>query len=98
MKVIFVLVSLLGLSACVVETPKVEVVAKKAIGHPSLENYNQIKGGMTVAEVEELLGKGSDFVLEDVKTWDSGTSWDSKRMTIYVTFQNGCVQAKAFAD
>ena len=73
-------------------------------GKINMDNYNKISNGMTVEEVEQILGEGesnasSNFDLgeyggtisSEVMTWQSGTK------VITITFTNGRVEFKAQA-
>ena len=61
------------------------------------ENHDQLKGGMTIAEVESLLGQGQ----EEKPPSGSGPtakamSWRSGNFTINVEFRDGKLHAQGF--
>ena len=73
-------------------------------GKINMDNYNKISNGMTVEEVEQILGEGEsnastnvDYgeyggaVSAEVMTWQSGTK------VITISFTNGRVETKAQA-
>ena len=72
------------------------------VGKVNKENYNKISTGMTLSEVEAVLGKGQSLGSSTVDMGDFGgkvnseiISWQDGKKVISVSFLNGKVQAKA---
>ncbi len=62
----------------------------------SRENYDKIKSGMTVEDVEQILGKGTR--LEDGNTMGGAMyEWTNGKKKITVTFQKGKVERRTSA-
>lgn len=68
-------------------------------GSPSEKNYQKIKVGMTVNEVESILGKADNSIGQDT-SGEMQQMWDvpgSKKM-IAVIFKNGKATMKLFHE
>lgn len=68
----------------------------------SIDNYNRIYNGMSISEVESILGKGksqasSSFDLGEFggKMTTEVMTWQSGMKVISITFSNGKVEGKA---
>jgi hypothetical protein len=68
----------------------------------SKENYEKISNGMTVSQVEAILGKGESQASSNVDLGDYGgnissevITWQDGMDVITITFSNGQVLAKA---
>ena len=71
-------------------------------GKINKENYDKISNGMSVSQVEKILGKGESQASSNVDLGEYGgnvssevITWQSGTNVISITFSNGQVLAKA---
>ncbi len=71
-------------------------------GNLNKDNYEKISNGMSVSEVESILGKGESQASSNVDLGEYGgnissevMTWQSGTKVISITFSNGKVMAKA---
>jgi hypothetical protein len=71
-------------------------------GKINKDNYNKISNGMTVSQVESILGKGESQASSNVDLGEYGgnvssevITWQHGMNVISITFSNGTVMAKA---
>lgn len=70
-------------------------------GKINKDNYNKITNGMTISQVESILGKGESLASSDVNLGDYGgkissevITWEDGTNIISITFSNGEVMSK----
>jgi hypothetical protein len=81
-----------GVAAAKSNKPIVNDPPQKAWTPVTRENYNKIKNGMTVQQVQEILGFGK----EDSRSGPFLTlSWQHANTIVVITFQDGQVTAKS---
>jgi hypothetical protein len=80
----------------------VSVFLVSCSGHLNKDNYEKITNGMSVSQVESILGKGESQASSDVDLGEYGghissevMTWQSGMKVITITFSNGKVMAKA---
>jgi hypothetical protein len=67
-------------------------------GSVSQENYDKVQNGMTMDEVQSILGKPSESSSVDVAGMSGTTAvWEGKEGTISIQLANGKVRAKQFS-
>ena len=71
-------------------------------GNLNKDNYEKISNGMSVSQVESILGKGESQASSNVDLGEYGgnissevMTWQSGTKVISITFSNGKVMAKA---
>lgn len=71
-------------------------------GKINKDNYNKITNGMTISQVESILGKGESLASSNVDLGDYGgnissevITWEDGTNIISITFSNGEVMSKA---
>jgi hypothetical protein len=76
------------------------VVMSGCGGNPvTKDNYSKVKSGMTIAEVESILGKGTEQASSDASFGGIAIDfksmvWQDENKIISITFSHGKVQAK----
>ena len=78
------------------------VILTSCGGNLNKDNYEKISDGMSVSQVESILGKGESQASSNVDLGEYGgnissevMTWQSGTKVISITFSNGKVMAKA---